>query len=81
MLGKPQCDIADRKCFEVCVNRKSQITVESLKLLCSNKNDKAPTVRQKGKSQNGCYKETKHAKFSKNEHFLPPDTLPKNTEF
>ena len=32
-------------------------------------------IRQNGKSQNRCYKKTKHAKFSKkNEHFLSHDT-------
>ena len=31
------------------------------------------TIRQKGESQNGCYKKTKHAKFPKNKHFLSPD--------
>ena len=32
-------------------------------------------IRQKGESQNGCFKKTKQAKFSKKpEHFLPPDT-------
>ena len=31
-------------------------------------------IRQKGEFQNGCFKKTKHAKFSKNEHFLSPDT-------
>ena len=32
-------------------------------------------IKQKGKSQNGGNKKTKHAKFSKKpEHFLPPDT-------
>ena len=31
-------------------------------------------MRQKGESQNGCFKKVKHAKLSKNEHFLPPDT-------
>ena len=32
-------------------------------------------IRQKVVSQNGCFKKTKHPKFSKkNEHFLPPDT-------
>ena len=31
-------------------------------------------LRQKGESQNGGNKKTKHAKFKKNpEHFLPPD--------
>ena len=30
-------------------------------------------IRQKGESQNGCFKKTKHAKFSENEHFLPSD--------
>ena len=30
-------------------------------------------MRQKGESQNGCFKETKHAKFSENKHFLPSD--------
>ena len=31
-------------------------------------------IRQKGESQNGSFKKTTHAKFSENEHFLPPDT-------
>ena len=30
--------------------------------------------RQKDESQNACFKKTKHAKFSKNKHFLPSDT-------
>ena len=29
-------------------------------------------IRQKGESQNGCFKKIKHVKFSENEHFLPP---------
>ena len=34
-----------------------------------------PVIRQKGESENGCFKKTKHVKFSKkNEDFLPPDT-------
>ena len=35
---------------------------------------KSSVIRQKDEYQNECSKETKHAKFSKNEHFLPPDT-------
>ena len=31
-------------------------------------------IRQKGKSQNECFKKTKHTKFSEKEHFLPLDT-------
>ena len=31
-------------------------------------------IREKGKSQKGCFKKTEHAKFPKNEHFLRPDT-------
>ena len=31
-------------------------------------------IRQKGESQNGCFKKTKHAKFSEKKKFLPPDT-------
>ena len=31
--------------------------------------------RQKGESQSRCFKKTKHAKFSKNEHFLPPEHI------
>ena len=31
-------------------------------------------IRQKGESQNGCFKKTKHANFSEKEHFLPTDT-------
>ena len=31
-------------------------------------------IRQKGKSQNRCFKKTKHAKFSEKRTFLPPDT-------
>ena len=34
----------------------------------------ALVIKQKGESQNGCYKKTKQTKFSKNEHFLPPHT-------
>ena len=30
-------------------------------------------IKQKGESKNGCFKKTKHAKFPKYEHFLPPD--------
>ena len=33
-----------------------------------------PVLRQKGEYRNGCYKETKHTEFSKNEYFLHPDT-------
>ena len=33
-----------------------------------------PLIRQKGKSQNGCYKETKYTKFSEKHTFLPSDT-------
>ena len=29
-------------------------------------------IRQKGESQNGCFKETKHAKFSEKRTFLTP---------
>ena len=35
---------------------------------------KSSGIRQKGESQNGCFKKVKHAKFPKNKHFLPPDT-------
>ena len=36
---------------------------------------KSSVVKQKGKSQNGGYRKTKHIKFSeKRTHFLPPDT-------
>ena len=31
-------------------------------------------IRQKGESQNECFKKTKHAKFSENEHFLSPES-------
>ena len=30
-------------------------------------------IRQKTESQNGCFKKTKHAKFSERRRFLPPD--------
>ena len=33
---------------------------------------KSSVVSQKGKSQNGCFKKSKHAKFSKKEKFLSP---------
>ena len=35
---------------------------------------KSLVIREKGKSQNEGNKKTKHAKFLKKEHFLPPDT-------
>ena len=31
-------------------------------------------IRQKGESQNGCFKKTKHAKFSEKQTFFTPDT-------
>ena len=31
-------------------------------------------IRQKGESQNGCFKKTKLVKFSEKEHLLTPDT-------
>ena len=31
-------------------------------------------IRQNGESQNGCFKKTKHAKFSEKRTFLPPGT-------
>ena len=31
-------------------------------------------IRQKGESQNGCFKKTNHEKFSEKGTFLPPDT-------
>ena len=33
---------------------------------------KSSVIRQKGESQNGCYKKTKHAKFSEKQTFLTP---------
>ena len=36
-------------------------------------------IRQKGKSQNGCFKKTKHSSFPKKEHFLPLDTHVRNS--
>ena len=35
---------------------------------------KSSVIRQKGESQNECFKKTKHVNFVKNKHFLPPDT-------
>ena len=37
-------------------------------------------IMQKGKSRKGCFKKTKHAKFSE-EHFLPPDTHTSTDKF
>ena len=31
-------------------------------------------IRQKGESQNGCFKKAKHAKISEKQTFLTPDT-------
>ena len=45
------------------------IQTENRDLLC-----KSSIIRQKGESQNRCYKNTKHAKFPKNKHFLLLDT-------
>ena len=35
---------------------------------------KSSVKGQKGESQNGCYKKTKHVKFSEKRALLPPDT-------
>ena len=38
-------------------------------------NQSLPVIRQKGESQKGCYKKTKHVKISeKSDYFLPADT-------
>ena len=42
----------------------------SWRLLTVNYN--SSVIRQKGKSQNGCFKKTKHAKFSEKRTFLTP---------
>ena len=35
-------------------------------------NVNSSVIRQKGESQNGCFKNTKHAKFSEKQTFLTP---------
>ena len=35
-------------------------------------NDNSSVIRQKGKSQNGCFKKAKHAKISEKQTFLTP---------
>ena len=42
--------------------------------ICQNSFYKSVGNKAKGKSQNGCFKKTKHAKFPKNEHLLPAGT-------
>ena len=37
-------------------------------------NNKPSVIKQKGESQKGCFKKTKHTYFPKKEHFLPIDT-------
>ena len=37
-----------------------------------NHSNNTSAIRQKGESQNGCYKKTKHAKFSEKRTFLTP---------
>ena len=34
--------------------------------------NKSSVIRQKGESENGCFKKTKHAKFSEKRTFLTP---------
>ena len=34
--------------------------------------DQSSVIRQKGESQNGCFKKTKHVKFSEKRAFLTP---------
>ena len=40
---------------------------------CRLKTCKSSVIRQKSESQNGCFKKTKHVKFSEKRTFLPPD--------
>ena len=52
-----------------------EVSIFVMELVHSYSVKKSSLIRQKGKSQNGCFKKTKYAEFSKkNEHFLPPDT-------
>ena len=45
------------------------------------KNGNLSVIRQKGESQNGCFKKSKHAKFSekKKMSYTPPPPSPPNT--
>ena len=47
---------------------------QALKLLVIIFAINSSVIRQNSESQNGCFKKSKHANFSKNEHFLPLDT-------
>ena len=48
--------------------------VNGIKNAKKRRGDSSSVIRQNGKSQNECFKKTKHAKFSKKRIFLPPDT-------
>ena len=58
-----------RSCLIMSVSLKDSISRCNI-----NNRNNSSVIKQKGESQNGCYKKIKHTKFHKNEHFLPPDT-------
>ena len=47
-------------------------TLKENQLYSVSKHNIASAIRQKGESQNGCYKKTKHVKFSEKGTFLTP---------
>ena len=52
-------------------NLLAEVTFQS-KDIESSAYDSSSVIRQKGESQNGCYKKTKHDKFSEKQTFLTP---------
>ena len=75
MKGKFE-EIRDTSTLLVLRNLKMKLQLSLLSLRHIPVFSVSSLISQKGKSQNGCFKETKEAKpnFPKNEHFLPPDT-------
>ena len=69
-------------CNKLCLKCQSCIwgTVKDLwwhfngKLITQFRNTSSSVIRQKGESQNGCFKKTKPIKFSEKRTFLAPDT-------
>ena len=62
--------------FNVCLVATAKGDFQrSLKCVCTSSFHEifiSLVIRQKGESQNGCYKKTKHAKFSEKQTFLTP---------
>ena len=77
ILTKKKSSFKNPKTFGDGISDHNHLVLRSMRSqnIHGNPKIKSPVIRQKGESQNGCYKKkSSTTSFPKNEQFLPPDT-------